>query len=57
MEIKEKGRFWEIGFIVLVFAIAFLVVIGVSFAFKAALSYFQQDNLAKVPFQLAANQK
>lgn len=52
MKTKPKNRVSEFGLMALVLIIAFLIVVGVSFAFKAALSFLEQNNLAKQELQL-----
>ncbi len=47
METKSKTKASELGLMALVLMISFLIVLGVSFAFKAALSFLEQNNLAQ----------
>ncbi|MCG2690254.1 hypothetical protein L6252_03175 [Candidatus Parcubacteria bacterium] len=47
IEAKSKTKASELGLMALVLMISFLIVLGVSFAFKAALSFLEQKNLAQ----------
>ncbi|MDP2950982.1 MAG: hypothetical protein Q8N55_01215 [bacterium] len=47
METKSKTKASELGLMALVLMISFLIVLAVSFAFKAALSFLEQNNLAQ----------
>ena len=47
METKSKTKASELGLMALVLMVSFLIVLAVSFAFKAALSFLEQNNLAQ----------
>jgi len=49
METKSKSKARELGLVALVLIISFLIVLAVSFTFRAVLSFLEQDSLAKEP--------